>query len=1413
MEQKIEEIRLSADDSFIIKIIYYPDSISEYDNVQVRKIKNGILCKKYLSGLDAAVLKCAYDYSKGPKKGTFITHKTKSINATWPYFSGGDVRPRNYNNVIAFLENYACYFVYEKREGVYWNPNPTLTHEPAKTPERIETISVVDDDSLRIGESSPTDEPDDDRPVTPRKLWEAGRRTYLQSKAGGGRFRLLDIEEQIMPFYCKDDKRTHSKGIDLPIQVRIGESKDESPLAEAIDATHGNLYLIGEGGIGKTTALFRIMEQHYKESPYDPKGEIPLFVALNRAPISFERWYNDPKGFESRFIRMEICRQLLYCDELEDVPEEYVKYITKELKESPADGKPRYLLLLDGLNEVSVDYVKDTNPSHEINGKAPTEQIRQLIIGEIMKLFNDYPNVRIMLTSRTDEINFIHTSHPTEKLYLTGLKEEHIRGYLEKKKFTKKQIDAAIANERLLECLVIPLFLTMYADLSDVSGVTCRGEILSKFFHERGGNITYAQQNIIENLNQNTYHLWFILDFLLPAIGHEMEKKGIFEIQKNEVESIIEPILRGWKPLAQGYEKIETGNIPYDASIIGEYGEQCFEKYRVGRDDVETVAEDILQIEKSITRVTKYVLDNAIDVLKILYYNNGEYSFIHHHFRDYFAAVHDINMLRIAVCANKYKPKLAFESLAPFIANANHREKSIFIGEILGEHHNSPVLVDGKWKYNVPDEPCNRNLTRRALNLFRGRFGEEIGYGVYNLLESIKTVCHYLLGDNLSYLDLTKINFSGFYLGHSNSGGANLEGSKLNMDNLLYSGHNGSVSCIVFSKNNGNKTFLSCSTDGTIKEWDTETNQCVCTYKGHISSVTCIAYAPDEMSFISASDDCTVKEWQIGNPNAIRTYEKHTASVYAVVYITNKVFLSGSRDGTIVEWQVGVNDFIHTYKSTGNWITSLACFPSSNVFISGSTDGTITEWQLGKTTPVMVYKGHSDWVRSVVFNSTGEKFISGSNDSTIKEWKLGIPKELHTYIGHSGPIRSVIYTNENNSILSSSTDGTVKEWSIKTANLICTYHAHKDWVTSIACGSNGQTFFSASYDGSIKEWEFGKLQAIRTIKGCDCRIKCVSYIPNESSFLCGTFDGNVIEWAIDNPKIINTYECYSGSITSIAFLHESNSFLTGTFNGKIFEWAIGNNAVIRSYAGHDESVNCVSINPQNNTFLSGSGDCTVKEWQIGISDAIYKYSGHSAWVHSVTYSHDGKTFLSASYDGTIKEWHTGESNAINTYIGHKEWVRCVTYAPNGKTFLSASYDGTIKEWRIGESKELNTYAGHKEWVRCVTYAPDGKTFLSASYDGTVKEWQVGNPTPIYNYCGHELPVTSVVYSSNGKTFLSSSYDGTVMEWIVGEEKPLKTFKYIPGLFIYGCNMRHLHPESNLSDEDKEILRRYGAIVD
>ena len=103
------------------------------------------------------------------------------------------------------------------------------------------------------------------------------------------------------------------------------------------------------------------------------------------------------------------------------------------------------------------------------------------------------------------------------------------------------------------------------------------------------------------------------------------------------------------------------------------------------------------------------------------------------------------------------------------------------------------------------------------------------------------------------------------------------------------------------------------------------------------------------------------------------------------------------------------------------------------------------------------------------------------------------------------------------------------------------------------------------------------------------------------------------------------------------------------------------------------------------------------------------------------------------------------------------------------------------------------------------------SFLSASNDGFINEWSVGNPIPVWQSHAHQLPVTYLNDSPVGDEYLSSSYDGTIKEW--KSEQSVKVFMYYPGLNISCCDLRHLHPESVFSDEEKEILRQYGAIVE
>ena len=1395
---KKDTYRLDDKNEFDLIVYYDPGSKKPWETVIVRKSVNGIVDKKYLKEKNAAILKFILDNANEDHR--FLGSNDLPSDRPKGYNLGFSV----YRAIRGFLGNYSDRIITEpsRNGGVYFDiTNVICIRGETVSPPKV--ISV-------IGQMQPIsctpENPDDDRPVTPRKLWEAGRRTYLQSKAGGGRFRLLDIEEQIMPFYSKDDKRAHSKGIDLPIQVRIGNSKDEFPLTQALDTTQRNYYLIGEGGIGKTTAMFRIMEQHYKEASYDPKGEIPLFVELNRAPGIFERWYYDPEKMKSRFIRMEIGRQLLDLDTLSQVPDETVHCITAEFKAFPPDGKPKYLLLLDGLNEVSIDDI--TDESRHINGQCLSGNVRQLIIEEIILLFKECPNVRIILTSRTDESGFTGSRGRIEKLYLTGLKEEHIREYLEQKKFTQPEIDAAIANKRLTECLVIPLFLTMYADLRDVSGISSRGEILSKFFHERGENISYTQQDVIERLKLQTYHLWFILDFLLPAIGHEMENKGVFEIQKNEIEEIIEPILRGWKPLAEGYEPIEIGKKPYDAAIIGEYGAQCFEKYRIGRNDVETIAEKILTSEKNISRVTKYVLDSAMNVLKILHYSKGKYSFIHHHFRDYFAAVHEVNLLRIAVCTFENDRELAFNCLAPFIVSPNHQEKSIFIGEILGERKNVPVLDGTKWKYNVPKEPCDRNLIKRAMDIFRGRFGKEVGYGVYNLIEILKLVREDLSGSDFSELDLLLVNLNGIRLGHTSSDRTDFHGSRLGLINLLCPGHRDVVTSVAYAPDS--KTFLSGARDSTVRIWDSSTGQCLHVCEGHNDGITSVVFSHDGSFFLSGSWDQTVRGWNSITGQCLFICKGLGRSITSVAIAPDdQTFLFGLTDGTLRVWDRASGKCIRICEEHSNGVTSVTFAPDGKTFISGSSNCTVRIWDSATWQCLHVCRGHRKGITSVAFASDGKIFLSGSIDNTVRIWDSVTGQCLRVCEGHRASVNSVAFSPNGKTFISGSSDGTIRIWDSSTGHCLHTCEGHDRGVHFVHFAPDGKTFLSGSSDLSVKVWNSATWQCLNTCKGHDNRINAVHFSPNGKTFLSGSADTTIRVWDSSTGQCLHVCEGHNDGITSLAFAPDGNTFLSGSFDRTVGIWDCTNWQCLSTLEGHSRTVTSVAFAPDAQTFLSGSWDNTIRVWNKATMQCLCICKDHSSGVNSVVFSPDGKTFLSGSSDHTIKLWDNVTGQCLHTYDIYGNRVNSVAFAPDGKTFIFGSCDNSVRIWSIQTGQCLFTIPGHNYRVTSVAFAQDGKTFLSGSDDKTVRIWDSASGHCLHICEGHSSVVTTVSFAPDGKTILSGSADGTIRVWSVETGECLHEICNYPGLIVFGCDMRNLHASSEI---DKDILRQYGAIV-
>lgn len=81
--------------------------------------------------------------------------------------------------------------------------------------------------------------------------------------------------------------------------------------------------------------------------------------------------------------------------------------------------------------------------------------------------------------------------------------------------------------------------------------------------------------------------------------------------------------------------------------------------------------------------------------------------------------------------------------------------------------------------------------------------------------------------------------------------------------------------------------------------------------------------------------------------------------------------------------------------------------------------------------------------------------------------------------------------------------------------------------------------------------------------------------------------------------------------------------------------------------------------------------------------------------------------------------------------------------------------------------------------------------------------------------GHTAEVLTADFSVDGRHIITASLDGLVMIWDIDTCTVVDTLYMLAGktgVNINGVNMSNLHPDSQVSDEDRLLLKQYGVIL-
>ena len=194
----------------------------------------------------------------------------------------------------------------------------------------------------------------------------------------------------------------------------------------------------------------------------------------------------------------------------------------------PADGIPRYLAVLDGLNEM---VFSDSQAK-----------------GEFLETVNDYlsraQNLRLILTGRQDEKRI--RAEKLKRFYVEDLSDETVKKALvQPLGQPKEQTDFSRNCQALWKVLHIPFFLSVYQSLSNRGEIKNAGELLERYFFERAESVSgagdYGERNLSEEKYGDKYYAKgvtvqavrrFVLQTMLPELGLFMAEQGRFFLRE-----------------------------------------------------------------------------------------------------------------------------------------------------------------------------------------------------------------------------------------------------------------------------------------------------------------------------------------------------------------------------------------------------------------------------------------------------------------------------------------------------------------------------------------------------------------------------------------------------------------------------------------------------------------------------------------------------------------------------------------------------------------------------------------------------------------------------------------------------------------------------------------------------------------
>jgi WD40 repeat protein len=311
------------------------------------------------------------------------------------------------------------------------------------------------------------------------------------------------------------------------------------------------------------------------------------------------------------------------------------------------------------------------------------------------------------------------------------------------------------------------------------------------------------------------------------------------------------------------------------------------------------------------------------------------------------------------------------------------------------------------------------------------------------------------------------------------------------------------------------------SKDGTVKVWDADSSELLCTFPAHSGEASAVAFDPHGVAVATVGHDGIARVWSIDSwGGEVFSATENVSSLEGIAFSPDgkniatsgldgvaeirdnsggelhrlvvgfhkaipdvafsedgRLLATASVDKTVRVWEVASGRLLQTLMDTSkkqeeqSAFLSVAFSPDGTILAAGSNNGGMVLWDRLSHKEPTVLAAHEGPVTAVAFSRDGRRFSTASADGTAKVWETNSGKELVELLGHEGGVYGVAFSPDGKRLATGGRDGTAKVWDSESGSELITFRGHTDSVTAVAFTPDGQRLASSSWDNTVRLWD------------------------------------------------------------------------------------------------------------------------------------------------------------------------------------------------------------------------------------------------------------------------------------------------------------------------------------------------------